>query len=169
MTRAFIGIGSNLGDRAGYLKEAIALLSSKSGEIALKSSVYESAAWGMGTAPSFLNMVIAVDTSLSPEALLLDCHAIERELGRERKETHGYQSRTLDLDILLHGNEEVNEPELTLPHPGLEKRRFVLMPLAEIAPALKVPGSGITIEVLLERCEDETKTEIWTSPTATSV
>lgn len=138
MNRAFISIGSNIGERHQYLQDAIEALNSRSDTTIEKvSSIYETEPVGYTDQASFLNVVISINTSLSAEQLLIACQQIEQELGRER--TIRWGPRTVDLDILLY-NEEIIETEvLIVPHPRMAERSFVLIPLLEIAPDIKNP------------------------------
>ena len=136
MPRAYIGLGSNLGDRATFIESAIAALDATDGvEVVAQSSVRETEPLD-APPPSYLNAVIAVETRLSPRDLLATCQRIEDALGRTRPYLHA--PRTIDLDLLLYGNVVMDTPDLTLPHPGLS-RPFVLDPLLEIAPDLGLP------------------------------
>jgi 2-amino-4-hydroxy-6-hydroxymethyldihydropteridine diphosphokinase len=147
VTRAFIAIGSNLGDRARLLAQAVARLHAPPEiAVAVVSSVYETAPVGLTTQPDFLNAVVAVDTTLPPGELLARCLAIETALGRERRERWG--PRTIDLDVLLYGDIQLTNTILTLPHPRMAERAFVLVPLAEIAPRVALGG-----ETVAERAE----------------
>ncbi|AFM39199.1 2-amino-4-hydroxy-6-hydroxymethyldihydropteridine pyrophosphokinase [Desulfosporosinus acidiphilus SJ4] len=136
--RAFLGLGSNLGDRAYYLGEAVSALNRSSITILSKSRVYETEPWGVLDQPPYWNQVIEVETSLSPLDLLHVCQEIEQRLGRVRKEHWG--SRTIDIDLLIYDNVVSASKELTLPHPYLEVREFVMAPLREIAPNLLLPS-----------------------------
>lgn len=129
MVRAAIGLGSNLGDRARHIADATSSLS-RLGTLAAVSSIYETAPVGGPEQGPYLNAVAIVETDASAADLLERCRAIEREHGRERVERWG--PRTLDLDILLYGAEIINEPDLTVPHPRMIERRFVLEPLLEV-------------------------------------
>ena len=142
MTVAYIGLGSNLGDREQTIRSAIAAVQ---GVVAV-SELRETDPVGVTEQPAFLNGAIAVETELSPRELLQSLLAVERELGRERGERWG--PRTIDLDLLLYGTETVDEPGLTVPHPHLHERRFALEPLAELDPELVVPGRGRVDELL---------------------
>ncbi|SPF54205.1 2-amino-4-hydroxy-6-hydroxymethyldihydropteridinepyrophosphokinase [Candidatus Desulfosporosinus infrequens] len=141
--RAFLGLGSNLGDRAYYLEGAISALVSPKIEVVALSRIYETEPWGVMDQPLYWNQVIEVETTLEPLDLLHVCQEIEHRLGRERKVHWG--PRTIDLDILLYENRVVKSEELRLPHPYLEERAFVITPLREIAPKLVLPsGKSIT-------------------------
>jgi BirA family transcriptional regulator, biotin operon repressor / biotin---[acetyl-CoA-carboxylase] ligase len=159
--RAFLGLGSNLGDRAGRLRETVRRLQSSDVEVAAQSPIYETAPWGRTGQPTFLNQVLAVDTPLAPRALLARCRSVENALGRVR-EGHGrrWGPRAIDVDILLYGNALVREPDLTVPHPELARRAFVLVPLADLAPDLRVPG-GATVAELLAALPDRDTVWRW--------
>lgn len=142
METAYIGLGSNLGDREEYLRRALAALAAEPElEVAAVSRVRETDPVGFLDQPRFLNAVAAVETGLPPCALLDRLLAVERELGRTRGGPR-FGPRTIDLDLLLYGAEVVQEPGLTVPHPRLHERRFVLEPLFELDPGLVVPGRG---------------------------
>lgn len=128
-TRAYLGLGSNLGDRAGQLEEAVRRLS-ELGTVAARSSIMESEPWGYADQPDFLNMAVALDTALSPRALLDGVKAIERAMGRASTFRNG--PRLIDIDILLYGEQRVEEPDLVIPHPRMRERDFVMEPLQEI-------------------------------------
>jgi 2-amino-4-hydroxy-6-hydroxymethyldihydropteridine diphosphokinase len=147
VTVAYIGLGSNLGDRLEYLQAALAALSARGLEPVGVSSVYESDALGPPQ-PDYLNAVVSVSTSLSARELLEALNAIEAELGRQHRQRWG--PREIDLDLLLYGDEMLEEDGLTVPHPEMTKRSFVLMPLLEIAPGLDLP-SGEPAAAFLER------------------
>lgn len=137
---AYIGIGANLGDAQSSVTAAVAALARLPGcRLQRVSSVYRSAPVD-AAGPDFYNAVLALSTTLSPEALLAALQAIEQDFGRQRPFRHA--PRTLDLDLLLHGDALRSTPQLTLPHPRLHQRAFVLQPLLEIAPDLAVPGLG---------------------------
>ena len=143
--RAFLGLGSNMGDREGNLERALGLLSSTEGvNISQRSTWHETAPVGgpLGQG-DFLNGACEVMTTCSPEALLARCHEIEAELGRVRAERDG--PRTIDLDLLWYEGEVRDEPSFTLPHPRWEERAFVLAPLAELVPLQVLPGCGETV------------------------
>ena len=148
MTRAYVGLGANLGDRERTLREAVAALGAERGvEVLAVSTLRETEPVGVGEQPPFLNGAAALDTTLEAPELLERLLAIEQRFGRVRVPgEHG--PRTLDLDLLLYGEEEIDEPGLAVPHPRLHERRFVLEPLVELDPGLVVPGRG-TVESLL--------------------
>ena len=133
---AYLGLGSNLGDREAHLRRAVSLLGAV-GEITVLSSVYETEPWGLTEQPRFLNMACGILTSLSPQELLAHAQDVERRLGRVRAVRYG--PRTIDVDILLYGDLVVDTPELQIPHPGIPERAFVLAPLGEIAPEAEHP------------------------------
>ena len=146
MTRAYVGVGANLGDREGTIRAALAALP---GVVAV-SELRETDPVGVVDQPPFLNGAAALETDLSARELLAALLAVERELGRERRERWG--PRTIDLDLLLYGDEILDEPGLTVPHPRLHERRFALEPLADLAPSLEIPGRG-RISLLLAELE----------------
>ncbi|MBA2462568.1 MAG: 2-amino-4-hydroxy-6-hydroxymethyldihydropteridine diphosphokinase [Actinobacteria bacterium] len=138
-TTAYIGLGSNLGEREAALRRALDLLAARV-HVGAVSSFRETDPVGVTDQPQFVNAVARIETELSARGLLDFLLAVERELGRERRERWG--PRTIDLDLLLYGRESIDEPGLTVPHPRLHERGFVLEPLVEIAPRLVVPGRG---------------------------
>ena len=154
MAVAYIALGSNLGDRAQTLSFAIDRLG-RLGTVTARSSFYETEPVGFQDQPPFLNAVVAVETDLEPFDLLRGMLAMEREFGRDRNHSVLNGPRTLDLDLLMMGNCVVASTELSLPHPGLAQRRFVLAPLAEIAPLLRHPLLKHTMTELLELLPDE--------------
>ncbi|HEU0304898.1 MAG TPA: 2-amino-4-hydroxy-6-hydroxymethyldihydropteridine diphosphokinase [Gaiellaceae bacterium] len=143
MTRAYVGLGANLGDREATIRSAAAMIGA-----ARLSSLRETEPWGFADQPSFLNAAAELDTGLGARELLGLLLEVERELGRERGEGPRYGPRTIDLDLLLYGDETIDEPGLTVPHPRLYERRFALEPLAELDPELVVPGRGRVAELL---------------------
>jgi len=149
----FLGIGSNLGDRAGNLRNAVNMIGEVTGTAVRESSVYETEPWGFSADTSFLNMVVGFETSLHPGALLSAMLDIEVSMGRIRSKSK-YSSRVIDIDILLFGDLVLNEKLLQIPHPHLHERRFVLVPLAEIAPDFIHPLFKKSVLILLESCPD---------------
>jgi 2-amino-4-hydroxy-6-hydroxymethyldihydropteridine diphosphokinase len=151
VTRAFIGLGANLGDRAETIRSALAELSATPGvELVAVSELLETEPVGPVAQPSFLNGVAVVDTSLEARELLDLLLAVETRHGRDRAAVPAQGPRTLDLDLLLYGDAEIGEEDLQIPHPRLHERAFVLDPLLEVAPGLEVPGRG-TVEALRAR------------------
>ena len=152
MTRAYVGLGSNVGDRERMLWSAIHMLAfNPEVDVAAVSTFRETAPVDYLDQPDFVNAAVAIDTELSPRALLDLLLSIELELGRTR-EGPRFGPRTIDLDLLLYGDETIDETGLTVPHPRLHERRFVLEPLAELDPGLTVPEMG-DVQGLLARVE----------------
>jgi 2-amino-4-hydroxy-6-hydroxymethyldihydropteridine diphosphokinase len=148
VTRAFVGLGANLGDRERTLHAAVDDLAAEEGvEVVAVSTLRETEPVGVGEQPQYLNGVAELETTLPPRRLLERLLEVEQRFGRVRiPGEHG--PRTLDLDLLLYGAEAIDEPGLTVPHPRMHERGFVLEPLAELAPGLAVPGRG-DVESLL--------------------
>ena len=142
MTLAYVGLGSNLGDREALIRRAAEAI----GAVRL-STIRETEPWGLEEQPPYLNAVAEVETSLSPRRLLDRLLDVERQLGRERGGPR-WGPRTIDLDLLLYGGQVIDEPGLRVPHPYLLERRFVLEPLAELIPAQRIPGNGTVSEAL---------------------
>ncbi len=139
MTKAYLGLGSNLGDRLANLQRAVELLAGQRGLTVLRSSrVYETDPVGGPPQPDFLNAVVEVQTSLMPGELLTACREAEEALVRVRDEHWG--PRTIDIDILTFGDDVIEEPDLTVPHPRMHERGFVLAPLLELDPDPRLPG-----------------------------
>ena len=149
MSVAYIGIGSNLGDRGFNCKQAISLLRQKRIMVSKESSLYETKPWGVRDQPLFLNMAIEIETDLKPFELLRTLKDIEKKMGRE--ETFLWGPRIIDLDILLYDNYIVNEKGLRIPHPHMQDREFVLRPLCEIAGDMTHPLLLLSIEELLQK------------------
>jgi 2-amino-4-hydroxy-6-hydroxymethyldihydropteridine diphosphokinase len=149
MATAFVGIGSNLGDREKYLRDAVALIGAEEGiDVLAVSELRETAPVGPVEQGPFLNGAVRISTELPPRELLERLLSIEQRLGRVRRERFG--PRTIDLDLLLYGDERVDEPGLTVPHPRLHERGFALEPLAELEPGLVIPGRGPISGLLAE-------------------
>jgi 2-amino-4-hydroxy-6-hydroxymethyldihydropteridine diphosphokinase len=139
---AYIGLGSNLGDRRRHLAEAVRRLHAGPAlQVVNVSSVYESSPAGVAAQPDFLNLVVQLATAHGPHELLAECLRIETGLGRVRRERWG--PRTIDIDLLLYGGVCIDDATLTVPHPRMRERSFVLAPLAEIAPALRLDGKTV--------------------------
>lgn len=153
MTLAYVALGANLGDPIETVKLAEeALKALPRSKVLALSSLYRTAPVGLHDQPDFINAVAAVDTELAPGELLDELFAIEARFGRQRSVRNA--PRTLDLDLLLHGDAVSDDPQVTLPHPRMHERAFVLMPLHEIAPALSIPGHGAVAD-LLQACADQ--------------
>jgi 2-amino-4-hydroxy-6-hydroxymethyldihydropteridine diphosphokinase len=143
VVRAYVALGSNLGDRTRTLLDAVEVLRAEPGiEIAAVSALIDTEPVGYVDQPRFLNGVVALDTTLPARALLELLLDVERRFGRSREGVPVQGPRTLDLDLLLYGGAEIDEPGLQVPHPRLHERSFVLGPLAELAPGLEIPGRG---------------------------
>ena len=148
MPRAYVGLGANLGNREETLRRAVALLAAADGvDVLAVSELRETDPVGVVDQPRFLNGAVAIETTLAPRELLDFLLRIERELGRVRGEER-WGPRTVDLDLLVYGDQIVDEPGLRVPHPRIHERRFVLEPLAELDPVLEIPGLGRVSEVL---------------------
>jgi 2-amino-4-hydroxy-6-hydroxymethyldihydropteridine diphosphokinase len=156
MKNVYLGLGSNLGDRFKNLSEACIRIEESTGKITCRSSVYSTEPWGFKSENEFLNMVICVETDLSPSGLLGRILMIESQLGRIRCEPK-YSSRKIDIDILLYDSEIVDEEALVVPHPKLPERKFVLVPLAEIAPGIIHPVLNQSVSSMLKSCKDPGK------------
>jgi len=142
LTAACLGLGTNLGDRAAQLAEALLRLDSIDGiHLEAVSPVYRTAPWGVEDQPDFLNLCVRIDTGLQPILLLAACKAVEAAMGRQARERWG--PREIDVDVLLMAGVEMETPDLTLPHPRMLQRRFVLAPLADLVPEWKVRGRTI--------------------------
>lgn len=149
MPIAYLSTGSNMGNRAEMLEKANVLLEKKAGLLLALSKVVETPAWGKTDQPDFLNQVVKLETSLSPQDLLTVILGIEKQLGRNRVEKWG--PRSIDIDILFYDNEIIDEPGLQIPHPWMHERLFVLEPMCEIAPDFVHPVLNKTIAELLEK------------------
>lgn len=146
---AYISLGSNLGDREVTLHRGLELLRERAGRLIAASSFYETDPVGFTEQPKFINAVARLETALAPEKLMEALLAIERELGRDRNATVPKGPRTIDLDLLLYDDRIIDIPGLTVPHPAMHERRFVLEPLAEIAPNAVHPALRRTARELL--------------------
>jgi 2-amino-4-hydroxy-6-hydroxymethyldihydropteridine diphosphokinase len=151
--RAYIGLGSNLGEREQAIAAALERLDEGPVVMLGASTVRETEPVGVRDQPRFLNAVAAIETDLAPRELLERLLEIERALGRERSGEERWGPRVIDLDLLLYGDEVINEPGLTVPHPRLAERRFVLEPLAELDPALRLPDGRAVRDLLASELE----------------
>lgn len=160
-TTAYIGLGSNLGDRAGNLLLAVRAMLDSGIEVIHLSRIYETEPFETFQQPAFLNMAAEVrcPSSTRPEELMQELLSIEYSLGRRREIKHG--PRTIDLDLLVHGDQICNSELLKLPHPQMHRRRFVMAPLAELAPDVVHPVFNQTIRALLETLDDSSEVRLW--------
>lgn len=154
MHLAYLLIGSNLGDKTTYLKNAGSYIQQQCGQIVKQSSFYETEPWGFTEQPSFLNQALCIQTELAPAQLMYTLLQIESKMGRTRELKMG--PRIIDLDILQIDQQIVDTPLLQLPHPSMHLRRFALIPMEEIAPQLMHPQFNKTITQLLAECSDQT-------------
>lgn len=148
----YIALGTNLGDRMGYLQAAIDALPPKVKVVRL-SPVYETPPWGILDQPDFLNQVLQAETDLPPEELLVYLKEIEKAIGRQSRVRYG--PREIDIDILFYDQQVVDLPQLQIPHPRLHERSFVLVPLADLAADLRHPQSGKTVRELLQAVDTQ--------------
>lgn len=155
----FLLLGSNLGDRAANLARARRHLQIACGPILKTSAIYTTAAWGVTDQPDFLNQALCLQSILSPQALLQTVLRIEQEIGRVRLQKWG--ARTIDIDILFFGDRAVQTPELIIPHPELQNRRFALVPMNEMAGSFMHPVLNKTIQELLRICPDTSAVELF--------
>ncbi|UOB18921.1 2-amino-4-hydroxy-6-hydroxymethyldihydropteridine diphosphokinase [Abyssalbus ytuae] len=154
LKRAYLSLGSNVGNKIENLQNAVENLQKNAGQVVLFSKVYQTPSWGFKS-DDFLNACIAVDTALQPQELLEVILNTEEKLGRIRNVDEGYTARSIDIDILFYDNELINEPDLIVPHPHIEKRKFVLKPLNDIAFGYVHPAFKKTISQLLSECNDD--------------
>ena len=150
MTTAFIGIGSNLGNRRRHIVTAAAKLAERAGDVLTISRMYETKPWGFESSNLFLNVAVKLNTELSPDDLLSEMKQIEVEEGRETYSDKAYHDRPVDIDILLYGDLIMRTDALVIPHPLMQQRRFVMEPMAEIAPSVVHPVLKKTMHELLE-------------------
>jgi len=144
MPEALIALGGNVGDARATLDRAVRLFCDGAAvTVVVRSSDYRTPPWGVEDQPPFVNLALVVATELAPRALLTHAHAVERQLGRDRAHERRWGPRTVDIDLIAYDDVTLNEPDLTLPHPRLFERAFVLAPLAEIAPDRVVAGRRI--------------------------
>jgi 2-amino-4-hydroxy-6-hydroxymethyldihydropteridine diphosphokinase len=160
MRNIFLGIGSDLGNREGNLRRAVNSISEIIGPVQVSSSVYESEPWGFRSESMFLNIVVKTESQLSPHKLLEAIISIESEMGRIRTEQH-YSSRIIDIDILLMDDLIINEADLNVPHPRMHQRKFVLVPISEIAGDIMHPVFKKSIKTLLEECADGSSLKLY--------
>ncbi len=154
----YLSLGSNVGERAKNLQNAIAALADAGVEVSRISSIYETEPVDLREQPWFLNCVVEAQTNLPPLELLQALRAIEARMGSKKLVAKG--PRLIDMDILLYGDETIDTPELQVPHPRMHLRRFVLAPLAEIAPRARHPVSGLTAAEMLARAADKSQVRV---------
>jgi 2-amino-4-hydroxy-6-hydroxymethyldihydropteridine diphosphokinase len=152
VSNIFLGLGTNLGDKSNNLSRAIDLINSQVGPLVQQSSVYQSEPWGLEDQAMFLNQVIEVDSTLSPLEILKNILAIEQQMGRQRLQKWG--TRLIDIDLLFYGNQQVESVDLVVPHPFLQDRNFVLIPMVEIASDFVHPILQKSMTQLLELSND---------------
>jgi 2-amino-4-hydroxy-6-hydroxymethyldihydropteridine diphosphokinase len=148
VTRAYLALGSNLGDRLANLRRAVALLGEREVRVVRSSRVYETEPVGGPAQPEYLNAVVEVETELPPGDLLRTCLEVEKALGRVRAERWG--PRVLDVDVLTYGRDRIDQPDLVVPHPRMHERAFVLMPLLELDADPPLPGGRKVAELRLD-------------------
>lgn len=154
MTTVYLSLGSNKGKREHFLRDALEVLGAHPAiQVTQVSRVYETEPWGKPDQPFFLNQIVQLQTSLAPERLLKLCQSVEQKVGRLPSEKWG--PREIDIDILLYGDQALNLPDLRVPHPHMHERRFILVPLVEIAPSLRNPISHKTFEQILQELDDQ--------------
>ena len=155
MNTVYIQLGSNIGERKSYIAKSMEQIEENIGKIIIESSIFETIPWGNENQNNFLNSVIKINTTLDAFRVLKKSQEIENNLGRERVEKWG--ERTIDIDILFYNNEIINTTKLNIPHPFIQKRKFVLVPLSEIAPNYIHPTLKKNISTLLSECKDNQK------------
>jgi len=156
MNKVYLSLGSNRGGRTAHLKNAIDLLSEWAGEVTVVSSLYETPPWKMEDETNFINQALLLETEMSAAQLIDTIILIESMMGRQRS-ANKYEPRKIDIDVLFFNNEIINTDELTVPHPLLQERKFVLVPMAEIAPEFIHPVFKKSISRLLNECEDKSE------------
>lgn len=157
----YLSLGSNLGDRIKFLKEAVTKISDRCGTIVHQSPYYETEPVGFEAENQFINACIAIECDLNPNELLQELQIIEKESGRKKSELDGYASRNLDIDIIFYNHEVLTNENLKIPHPRFQDRLFVLQPLNDIASDFIDPLSGESINTLLNICIDVTQVSLF--------
>jgi len=153
MKGIYLLLGSNLGDRLSQFQQAVRLLNQEGLKIVDISPIYETEPWGFTDQPTFLNVVIEVQTNADPHHVLAICQSVEKALGRVREMKWG--ARIIDIDILFFQDLQLNEVELTIPHPGISDRRFALLPLCDLIPDQRHPATGLTLKEMLLQLPDD--------------
>ncbi len=160
MALVYLSLGSNLGDRVGYVQQAVSLLSGDDNiKLVATSSFYETEPWNFKTDNWFVNAIIAISTTYEPMELLHVCHRIENQLGRDRKNESGYNDRTIDIDIVFYDDKIINETDengnnLTIPHPLMHERAFMLVPMLEVAPSFVHPVLNKTVTEIYDELDE---------------
>ncbi len=157
MAEVFILLGGNVGDKSKIPEDAIKLIRERIGFITKMSSLYATESWGF-VSDLFWNQVIILESTLDPHEILHNTQTIEREMGRINNSA-SYEARVIDIDLLYYDNLIINTPDLTIPHPKIGERKFVLIPLNELNPDKYDPVSGLTVRELLNRCQDQLKVD----------
>jgi 2-amino-4-hydroxy-6-hydroxymethyldihydropteridine diphosphokinase len=153
-TMIFLSLGTNLGDKSDNIDNACIQIQNRIGQIIQQSPVYETEPWGFDTENVFFNLVLQIQSHFSAFEILHKAKTIESEMGRAERKSTGYASRIIDIDILFYGYQVVHAPELVIPHPRIHERKFVLVPLNDIAPDFLHPEYNKTISQLLANCPD---------------
>jgi len=154
MNVAFLCLGGNIGNREFTLKKAVEKINHEIGKVISQSNYYETEAWGVENQDKYLNQCICIETLLTSRQVLKKSLEIELSLGRKRNHKETYEPRTIDIDMLFYNSDFIQTKELTIPHPRLQLRKFVLIPLNEIAPTFLHPTLNKTIQTLLMECDD---------------
>ena len=162
MPAVYICLGSNLGDRKQHIRNAVNLLNIKAGKLVQQSGLYETPSWGTNSGNRYLNQAILIETTLAPQKLMALILQLETELGRTRS-AERYEDRIIDIDIIFYDDQVIESMALRVPHPLLQLRKFVLVPLCEIAPDYLHPQLQTTVAELLEYCPDNTQPEPFTN------
>ncbi|MGE5393735.1 MAG: 2-amino-4-hydroxy-6-hydroxymethyldihydropteridine diphosphokinase [Candidatus Saccharibacteria bacterium] len=158
MSKVYLLLGGNIGDKQQIFAQATSLLGERVGKITRRSSIYETEPWGFESSEMFWNQVLELEVNIPAKKVLQIILQIEHELGRIRK-TSQYDSRVIDIDILFYDNQVIDWPELVIPHPRIQERKFVLVPLNELVPDMVHPGLQKSIYQLLGECPDQLKVE----------
>ncbi len=162
MNKTYLLIGGNIGNRIAILETAINLIEKKLGNITNRSSIYETGAWGNTNQPDFLNQVLLLETKLNAVKCMQQIFLIENKMGRVRDKKN--DPRIIDIDILFFNDEIINDPGLSIPHPQIQNRKFVLVPMNELSPNLFHPVVKKTINNLLSTCTDPLEVRLLNSP-----
>ena len=161
MNVAYLCLGGNLGDRESSIKTAISKIGQEAGNVSSVSKIYETEAWGVTNQNAYLNLCIELKTELDPESLISALLKIEHDLGRERNLYHTYEPRIIDIDVLFYNDMVLEFNHLTVPHPRLHLRKFVLIPLNDVASSFMHPVFRKTVSELLEECPDNSEVKLF--------